>query len=78
MGWLWHIAGLDTQNGTPYMFWSGIGGQITVALALLSAYHHANCHARWCPWIGKHKHQGTPYCRKHHPQPHWEDESGES
>lgn len=65
--WLAHLAGLDTQNGIPYMFWSGIGTQVTVLVAAYGAYHKHRCHWTRCLRIGKHVVRGTPYCLRHRP-----------
>lgn len=67
IGWLAHIFGIDTQNSHWYDFWSGVGAQLTLFLAVLGAYHKHNCHVRFCPRIGKHIYDGTPYCTRHHP-----------
>lgn len=56
--------------GTPwtYQLESGFIPALTV-LTLLSlvsgAWHHVNCHHRWCPRTGKHKVNGTPWCSLH-------------
>ena len=78
MHWLLHILGIDTQQSYAYDFWSGFGTQISLIIGGIALYRKHNCHGPWCPRIGKHQYQGTPYCKFHHPQPHWEDESGES
>lgn len=69
-----HVLGIDTQQSYWYDFWSGIGTQISLLLLGIGAYRRHNCHARWCPRLGKHPVAGTPFttCRKHHPgmQPH--------
>lgn len=67
--WLQHLLGLDTQNGTPYLFWSGIfaDGPILGVAAVMWRRHV--CHARGCFRLALHPVAGTPYvtCRRHHP-----------
>lgn len=67
---LWFYMGLTDANSWTYLLWSGIG-------AFLVAYCvyrlHNTCHHGWCPRIGKHPIDRTPYsaCRRHHPDiPH--------
>jgi len=45
MAWLWHLLGLDNVSGTPYAFWSGFAGDVTVISAIVvwlrrAARHH--------------------------------------
>ena len=77
MSWLWaHLLnGLGVRPRTPstaYNWWSGAGsdiGELAILGALLHGYKHINCSTAWCPRIGHHKVEGTPFttCRKHHP-----------
>ena len=61
------------SSSTPwtYQLLSGFVPALTV-LGLLTfiagAWHHVNCHQDHCWRIGKHKVDGTPWCRKHHQQ----------
>lgn len=64
--------GLNDGAGHSYLFWSGVGADIT-ELAIVGGLIHmarsANCHVHGCWRIGGHPVEGTPYkvCRKHHP-----------
>ncbi|WP_040829587.1 hypothetical protein [Nocardia jiangxiensis] len=72
MNWLTHIIGLDNPSGYWYLFWSGLGSDITefaVIGALLGVLRKYNCHIHGCWRIGRHPVADTTYivCRKHHP-----------
>ncbi len=67
-----HILGLDNGSGYWYLFWSGIGSDITefaVIGALFGMLRKHNCHIRRCWRIGRVSVDGTPYvvCMRHHP-----------
>jgi hypothetical protein len=68
------LTGPGNAHQGGYLFWSGIAGSFLIGGGiwgtLLHNYRRHNCHARWCPRIGKHPVNGTPYsvCRKHHPR----------
>jgi hypothetical protein len=69
-----HIFGLDNGGGTPYLFYSGVGGIIErllelAVLALILLRRH-NCHVTRCYRIGRAPVQGTPWhvCWHHHPE----------
>lgn len=65
-----HVLGLDDPSGRWYLAWSGfipnlvylsvVGGMVTLV-------RRHQCHAKWCWRIGKHVHEGTPWCFRHHP-----------
>lgn len=67
-----HILGLDNPSGFFYLFWSGVGADIS-ELALLGAMvgllRKHNCHVQRCWRIGRFVVDGTSYvvCSKHHP-----------
>lgn len=67
--WIWH-----PMNGKGYQFWSGIGGYLTVAGAILlrglSEYRQRRCHVRRCWRVAWHPDpvHDHPVCRRHHPQ----------
>lgn len=73
MSWLMHWLGLDNPSGAPYLFWSGIGANLSasaIVLGVLRALHVHTCHAKGCYRIGRHIIPGTTYvaCRKHQAQ----------
>lgn len=68
MHWLAHVLGIDTQQSYFYDFWSGVATQGALLIAAVGAYHKHNCHSRRCLRIGKHMHDGTPYCTRHRPE----------
>lgn len=66
-----HIFGLDTQNGTPYMFWSGVGpvlfGQLPILIGIIVTARHKNCHVKGCWRLGHpDPAHGWPACKRHH------------
>jgi len=67
--WLLHWSGLDDPSGAPYLFWSGIVGDVFLVGAGWAIVRRLNCHVRGCLRVGIHDVVGTPYrtCRKHHP-----------
>jgi hypothetical protein len=72
VNWLAHVLGLDSASGYWYLFWSGIGSDITelaIVGALVSVYRKHACHEPWCVRLGRHPVEGTPFaaCRRHHP-----------
>lgn len=62
-------VGMTNASGQPYLFWSGFFGDVTIFVAAALFVAHHNCRARWCPRIGRHTVDGTPYvvCQRHHP-----------
>lgn len=71
--WLAHFFGLDNASGPAYLFWSGVGSDITelaVLGGLVSLYRKHNCHVKGCPRLGRHLIAGTTYvvCARHHPE----------
>lgn len=70
--WISHFFGMDNGSGPQYLFWSGIGSDITELLILggiINFARHRNCHVKGCWRWGNHNVDGTAYkvCRKHHP-----------
>ena len=63
IGWLFGVY--PVPNGTPitYQFFSGSFLAVTIATGW---WHKNNCHQKWCPRIGKHQVDGTPWCNAHH------------
>ncbi len=68
--------GLDDASGAWYLFWSGVGADITelaIIGGLISIYRRHNCGVRWCWRIARHDFtdpSGTTthhLCRHHHP-----------
>ena len=68
--WLIHLLGIDTQQSWAYDFWSGVATQLPLPNWIIAIiwYRRHNCHAKGCPRLGKHQHEGTGYCRHHHPE----------
>lgn len=73
---LLHFFGLDSASGPAYLFWSGIGSDIselTIFVALLALYRKHNCHVAGCWRLGHYPFtdpgSGATYllCRRHHP-----------
>lgn len=74
MSWLsWHALshffGLDNASGGQYLFWSGIGSDLTYLAVVGVAWRHLNCNAKGCWRFGVHAVEGTGHkvCRTHHP-----------
>lgn len=70
--WLAHLFGLDNGSGGLYLFWSGIGGdvsQVAVLLGLVGMWRKHNCHVHRCWRLARHPVAGTGWvvCRRHHP-----------
>ena len=60
---LLHWLGLDSANGRPYLFYSGIGGDLIYLSAVSVLLRHVNCHETRC-WRPARHHMGG-YCRRH-------------
>ena len=75
MHWLLHYAGLDSANGTPYLFWSGIGGDAAIVGSFIASpvlyWRHHECHEPRCVRLG-HPVEGVVKCRKHRTRKHTE------
>lgn len=75
--WHWLIVHLSQQTGTSnsssraYDFWSGFGSDIqefAILGLVFGAFRKHNCHVPRCLRLGHHRlADGTPVCRKHHP-----------
>jgi hypothetical protein len=74
---LYYFFGLDNGSGSHYLFFSGVGSDIT-ELAIVSAaatfivgwWHKHNCVVQGCWRIGKFPVPRTAHvtCRHHHPE----------
>lgn len=72
MNWLAHFFGLDNGSGPQYLFWSGIGSDITeVAIlgGMIQLYRRHNCHVRGCFRVGMRHYGDALLCKRHHPNP---------
>jgi hypothetical protein len=72
MDWIGHFFGLDNGSGAQYLFWSGIGSdlsEIAILFAIYTWIRRANCGVKGCFRIGLRKVPGTDHvvCHKHHP-----------
>lgn len=71
MHWLAHIFGIDTQQSPFYNAWSGCIPALLTSLPIWGGLYvlarRHNCHAKGCPRISRHIHDGALYCSKHHP-----------
>lgn len=74
MNWIGHFFGLDNAAGPAYLFWSGVGSDITefaILGAAVGAIRRLNCDQHGCwrwghlPALvdGNHHH----FCSRHHP-----------
>lgn len=61
--WFWDLS------GKWYIFWSGVGANLTLLTGLGIVWRKIGCHTRHCWRLGHHPIAGTPYkvCRRHHP-----------
>lgn len=68
--WLAHVMGLDDASGGWYLFWSGIGADLGMFVAVGAFLRHVNCHEVGCHRLGRYPIDGTPFkvCRVHHPE----------
>jgi hypothetical protein len=62
--WLIHIFGLDDANSIFYLFWSGIGSDLSYLATISIVYKHFKCVE--CFRIGHIKVEGTHYKTCHH------------
>lgn len=68
---LLHVAGIDDMSGRWYAFWSGVGGNVSLATMAWASLRRHNCHVAWCPRIGRHPVPGQQWlvCRRHNQGP---------
>lgn len=67
--------GLTNGSGHAYLFWSGLGSDVSEVMlfaGLAGLYRKHSCHVQGCWRIGRHevpKPDGTKHvvCRRHHP-----------
>lgn len=61
--------GLTNAGGTPYLFWSGIMGDLGMIGGVAVLWRHLECHADGCHRPALHHVHGTQFkvCRGHHP-----------
>jgi hypothetical protein len=70
-----HELGLDSGNGTWYLFYSGIFGVLVFAAGMTANVYvnlrKHNCHQPRCLRLGRFPVEGTPWsaCHRHHPSP---------
>lgn len=69
INWLQTVTGLSNASGFWYLWWSGFFGDITIFVAGVAFYFHHQCTDNACHKWGRHTANGSPYCRKHHPNP---------
>lgn len=65
--------GLTDASGKPYLFWSGIGADLSefaVVGGVFAAYRKHNCHVHRCWRLARHPVADTQWivCRRHHPE----------
>lgn len=70
--WLGYWLGLTDPSGGPYLFWSGLGADLTefaIIGGLINLARKHNCHVHGCIRVGRHPVEGTTHvvCRRHHP-----------
>jgi len=66
------FLGLTNGSGHAYLFWSGVGADITelaIVGGLVSMYRKHTCHVQRCWRIARENVPGTSWtvCRRHHP-----------
>ncbi len=73
IGWLQHWLGFQAGDGNsaPYLFWSGIVGDLALLGAVGLIWRRFNCHVKGCPRVGLRKVPEDDHvvCHKHHPEP---------
>jgi hypothetical protein len=64
-----HVLGIDDPSGRWYLFYSGVGPNLTILGALYGLYRRHNCEIHRCPRIARHSTAtGARLCRPHHPE----------
>ena len=66
MHWIAHLLGLDSPNGSFYLFWSGFGGNAFLIITAV-IYNRFTCDIAGCHRIGLTRQEltGHSFCRKH-------------
>lgn len=70
MNQIGHLLGLDDGSGTAYLFWSGIGAdlsELAIVGALIGLLRKHNCHVRRCWRIGRFPVDTFTVCGRHKP-----------
>jgi hypothetical protein len=64
--WFAHVLGLNSPNGSFYLFWSGFGGNAFLLLFALT-YNRYTCDIPGCHRLGftRQPLTGHSFCRKH-------------
>jgi hypothetical protein len=69
-----HWLGLDDPGGRVYLFWSGVGSDLTelaIIGGLISVYRRHTCEVHRCWRLARHTTAADHnVCRKHHPDDH--------
>jgi hypothetical protein len=78
MSVLFHILGLDNGSGHWYLWWSGVGSDITEFAVIGAVWHSVNCHEPGCWRVGR-RVTASPdglhvrQCARHHQQRHMKE-----
>lgn len=71
---LLHVLGVDDASGRAYLFWSGVGADISelaVFGGLFGVYRRHQCEVARCWRLGRHRTAAAhSVCRRHHPDDH--------
>jgi hypothetical protein len=71
LNWLFWLFGLGNGSSSQYLFWSGIGSDLTelaIVGGLITMVRPRNCEIHRCWRLGRHQSAaGHRLCRKHHP-----------
>lgn len=58
--------GLTSASDAPYLFWSGVVGDVGLLGVVWSIVRKHNCHRPWCLRVGRFPDGQWTYCRRHH------------
>lgn len=67
MGWLGYLLGLDDATGPFYLFWSGVGANLSVLGAVWVLLRKHQCHVHRCWRIARVPAGSYLVCHRHHP-----------
>lgn len=65
-----HILGLDNANGPFYLFYNGVGAdltELTIVGALFGWWAKHTCHVHRCCRLARRAYDGHVLCNRHHP-----------